>query len=313
VTLYRLQTDRERKMNVLKSGIRNILFATDFSECSEAPKQVAKMFAKEYRAELTVLYVIEPAAINIPSFFEHAPVAPVYEQVRNSVEKQMSVQFTKNQHSRIKISGIIEQGGIVDTINEYAEKLNTDFIVMGTQGRLGLNLAILGSVAEKVVRTSSIPVLTVRVSDKKPRIKNILFTTDFSEYSFKALPHAIAIAKRFNAKLFQVYVMEPVGFDPAKPQKHYPDDNLSEYIETSALDLFQTLRKKTDTGNLDVSQEVIAGFAPHIEILEYIDEKDIDLVVMATHGHSGLKHMFTGSTTERVVRLAPCPVLSIKS
>ena len=300
-------------MGEKKSGIRNILFATDFSECSEAPKQVAEMFAKEYGAELTVLYVIEPAAINIPSFFKHAPIAPVYEQVRNSVEEQMSMQFTKSQRRKIKISGKIEQGGIVDTINKYADKLNADFIMMGTHGRLGLNLAIMGSVAEKVVRTSSIPVMTVRVSDKKPRIRNILFTTDFSKYSFKALPYAIAIAKRFKAKLFQVYVMEPVGFDPAKPHKHYPDDNLSDYIETSALDLFQKLRKETDTGSLDVSQEVIAGFAPHIEILEYIDEKDIDLVVMATHGHSGLKQLFTGSTTERVVRLASCPVLSVKS
>ena len=293
--------------------IRKILFTTDFSECSETPKRFAVFLAQSYKAELLVMHVIERAAIGAQAYFENIPITPIYDQLKNNVEIQMSKQFTKEEHDAVSITEIIEHGNTVQAITDCAQEAKADIIVMGTHGRCGLNHAIMGSVAEKVVRSAPCPVLTIRNTGMGPRIQNVLFSTDFSEYSFSALPYAIEIARKFRAKLHQVYVIEPFSYDPLNPDRYFPDDKLFEYVENSAHDLFQTLSKVSNDRGVEITQEVIAGLSPHQEILSYVNENLIDLVVMATRGRSGLKYMLLGSTTERIIRLAPCPVLSVKT
>ena len=292
--------------------VKKILFPTDFSVCSEAPRQFSLSFAEQYKAELSAIHIMKNTAVGLPALFDNISVTLLNEQINGNIKNYMDKLFSDDDRKHVSISEVVKQGNIVESINEHARDIRADLIVMGTHGRQGIDHAIMGSVTEKIVRTAPCPVVTLRENPKRKKTKNILFTTDFSEYSFLALPFALNIARKFKAKLYQVYVVEPFVNDPANPNNHFPDDRLFEKVENSAYDLFNTLNKESENSGIEINQEVITGFAPHADIVEYVKKQAIDLIVIATHGHSGIKHMLLGSTTARIVRYAPCPVLSIK-
>lgn len=139
-------------------------------------------------------------------------------------------------------------------------------------------------------------------------IKKILFPTDFSSFAEHALPYAAAMAREFDAALYMLYIEEVLPYIPGDPERHFPD---AAAVEAAAHDEMQSALDRADTGDLEVKRFVARG-VPGDEISEFAKREEIDLVVMATHGRTGLKHVMLGSTTERVVRKAPCPVLSVK-
>jgi nucleotide-binding universal stress UspA family protein len=142
-------------------------------------------------------------------------------------------------------------------------------------------------------------------------IKKILFPTDFSEYSRHALKYAKALAKSFKAKLYVLHVCEHPIAGAGIEAYHF---SVPEYV----ADLEQRERKALDSSvveikepGLDVEPIFILGRA-YQEIVKTAKELDVDVITMATHGNKGLSHFVFGSTAEKVVRLAPCPVLTVK-
>ena len=142
-------------------------------------------------------------------------------------------------------------------------------------------------------------------------IKKILFPTDFSEYSRHALKYSMALAKSFKAKLYVLHVCEHPIAGAGIEAYHF---SVPEYV----ADLEQRERKALDTSvaeikeqGLEVEPIFILGRA-YQEIVKTAKELDVDVITMATHGNKGLSHFVFGSTAEKVVRLAPCPVLTVK-
>lgn len=135
------------------------------------------------------------------------------------------------------------------------------------------------------------------------KVKKILVPIDFSECSKKALQYAIPFTRQFNAELLLLHVVQPY---PAVPQMELVD---VETIQDSLANL-ETLRG-TVGNEIRCATDVRTG-VPHIEIAQAAREHQIDLIIMSTHGHTGLSHMLLGSTTEKVVRNAPCPVLTVR-
>jgi universal stress protein A len=135
------------------------------------------------------------------------------------------------------------------------------------------------------------------------KLQKILVPVDFSDCSKKALQYAIPFARQFGAEVKLLYVIEPY---PAAPEMALCD---TESVEDAHREL-DTLRK-TISGAVRSSASVRKG-APHIEIAEAARESGADLVIISTHGRKGLPRMFLGSTTEKVVRHAPCPVLIVR-
>ena len=143
------------------------------------------------------------------------------------------------------------------------------------------------------------------------RLKKILVPTDFSECSTKALDYAVAIAEQSGAELILLHVVEPVYY-PA-----YGQD-----IPTALAEFPQDLMKVSQEGLEKLSREKIAGRVParlvvetgssYNTIVESAKSLGVDLIIIATHGYTGLKHVLLGSTAERVVRHAPCPVLAVR-
>lgn len=141
-------------------------------------------------------------------------------------------------------------------------------------------------------------------------IKNILVPIDFSDYSKNALKYAVEFAKKFSAKLFLIYVVEPIIYpaDFSMGQVAIPSTDID--IQNRAE---EELKKLADEIQTDTQVEtIIKTGKPFVEINETAREKDIDLIIIATHGHTGVEHLLFGSTAEKVVRKAPCPVLTLR-
>jgi universal stress protein A len=145
------------------------------------------------------------------------------------------------------------------------------------------------------------------------KMTKILYPTDFSDLSLVALKYAKSFAEQFSAELHCIHVLDEayqywlmLGPDgvPAGPNitqlVNTAQDQMNDFIKTHLSDI-PKLTTKVITGR------------PFVEIIQYAREEDIDMIVLATHGRSGLKHVLMGSVAERVVRKAPCPVLSVRS
>jgi universal stress protein A len=142
-------------------------------------------------------------------------------------------------------------------------------------------------------------------------LHSILVPIDFSIHSKNALKYAIPLAEKFKARLHLVYVVEPTIYpaDLGFGQVVLPGVE-DELREKGAVEL-QTLIDKEIGGRVVASSAVRTG-NPHHEILSEAQEHGVDLIVVATHGHSGVEHMLFGSTADRIVRHAHCPVLTVR-
>ena len=182
---------------------------------------------------------------------------------------------------------------------------------MGTHGRTGLKHMLLGSVSEKVVRLSPLPVLTIHRSIPEFKLKKVLVPMDFSVHSKRAADYGFWLSKSFKASIELIHVIEQdihpsfyasgieSIFQIDKGLKNRVIDNLREFV---ADQLPEEIKPEF---------QVREGKA-HKEIVEYAKENDIDLIVIATHGLSGLDYVLLGSTTEKVVRWSQSPVLTVK-
>ena len=142
-------------------------------------------------------------------------------------------------------------------------------------------------------------------------IKKILFATDFSEGSKNALPYALDVAMRHGAKIYIVHVI----YDITKATGWYVPHTSAEEVYA---DLEKSARKELEKTFVDEMRKfkdyehVILRGTPYEEITKFADANKIDLIVLATHGRTGIDRLLFGSTAEQVVRYAPCPVLSVR-
>lgn len=140
-------------------------------------------------------------------------------------------------------------------------------------------------------------------------LKRILVPVDFSKHSHNALRYAVAFADALGAELHLLHVVQ----EPASYTRMYvpPEDWLTEERDAARREL-EKLPGDEVKANVAVLREVRSG-SPLVEIIQYAKEADIDLIVMGTHGRTGLAHLLLGSVAENVVRQAPCPVLTVRN
>jgi len=142
-------------------------------------------------------------------------------------------------------------------------------------------------------------------------IKKVLVPIDFSDYSKSALKYAVNFAKSFNAEIILVYVVEPVIYPPDFSMGQIALPSITTEWDDRARDELQKLAK-SEINEIANVKTIIKTGKPFVEIIETAKEENIDLIIIATHGHSGVEHILFGSTAEKVVRKAPCPVLTLR-
>ncbi|QLH82098.1 universal stress protein [Halosimplex pelagicum] len=204
------------------------------------------------------------------------------------------------------------QGEPYSTIVDYAEARDVGLIVMPTHGRRGLERFLLGSTTERVVRRADTPVLTIRPDEDITvtyPYQDILLPTDGSDCATDALTTGIdvATAEKATLQLLSVVNMTSLGADVLIQMQ-------MEALEESANTIIEEATDHAETEGVDsVSGSVEFGSSIHRAILSHIEEHDVDLVVVGTHGRTGFDRYVLGSVTEKLVRTSPVPVLTVRS
>jgi len=142
-------------------------------------------------------------------------------------------------------------------------------------------------------------------------IEKILFPTDFSSYANYALRYALSFASTYKAKLYVFHVITELNLPIGMGGTLYPPAKIYEEMEKEAKKKIEGVIPEDYSKIVEVENIIVRG-TPFLEIIKAAREYNVDIITIATHGHTGLSHVFLGSTAEKVVRKAPCPVLCIK-
>jgi nucleotide-binding universal stress UspA family protein len=145
----------------------------------------------------------------------------------------------------------------------------------------------------------------------EPDIKKVLVPIDFSDYSKSSLRYAVNFAKQFNAEIFLIYVVEPVIYPPDFSMGQIAIPSVNAEWDERAREELKNLAKTEIPEGVKV-KTILKNGKPFLENIDTASEENIDLIIIATHGHSGVEHILFGSTAEKVVRKAPCPVLTLR-
>lgn len=297
--------------------INKILYPTDFSNCSKQAFPHALFLARKYSAEFHMLHVVTVRLSDV----DELELEPSHlEEYNASLEKHAKVESDKliREHKEIanRIINIQKRGNSPSAvILQYAYKNDMDLIVMGTHGRRGLGYLFLGSVAEEVTRFARRPVYSIREQKLITSVENInriLVPVDFSEYSKQALQYANELCKMYLAELEIMHVIEdkihPALYATGKSSIF---DIIPDIKEKSSA-LIQEMFDEISGEKVKFSLRIVKGI-PAQEILEHVENNKVDLIVLPTHGTSGLDRFLLGSVAEKIIRRSICPVFIIKS
>jgi nucleotide-binding universal stress UspA family protein len=291
-------------------NIDTILFPTDFSDVAEGAFAHAAHLALQHDATIHVFNVVGSEADDAPNPMDFLSVDPTEEDAVQHVEVQT---VTQERGTVPIIYAQTDSDSPSDAIVDRTDEYGIDLVVMGTHGRRGMDRLLSGSVSEEVVRRAPCPVFTVLARDEAgagPEIDRVLAPVDLSDQSELVLNHAAALAESYAAPLDLLHVVEEAaypnvyGLDPLTPSLPNVQDRAREALETLA----SNVDLRTDPVNV----HVLAGNAAR-DIVEFAKDNEADLIVMATHGRTGLDRFLIGSVAEKVVRRAPCPVFTLKS
>ena len=294
-------------------NVDTILFPTDFSDVAEGAFAHAAHLALQYNATIHVFNVVPPDADDGSNPMSFLPMEPAGDGTSEETVQHVEVQTVTQERGTVPVVyAQTDSSSPGDAIIDRATEHDVDLVVMGTHGRRGMDRLLSGSVSEEVVRRAPCPVFTVlaRGDGHGPQIDRVLAPVDLSDQSELVLHHAVALAESYSAPLDLLHVVEEAaypnvyGLDPLTPSLPNVQDRAREALETlaSEVDL------RTDPLNV----HVLAGNAAR-DIVEFAEDNATDLIVMATHGRTGLERFFIGSVAEKVVRRAPCPVFTLKS
>jgi CPA2 family monovalent cation:H+ antiporter-2 len=297
--------------------VRRILCPVDFSDASRHAFDHAIAIADWYGSRITALHVFSPTMLPDQStVLAGLPtLLPLTDDDRRAVEARLR-QWVESPGGARTTDILLEEGyNPAVHILERAVSLAADLIVMGTHGRSGFDRAVLGSVAEKVLRKASCPMLTVPppvVRAAKPPYARLLCPIDFSPSSIAAFQFACSLAKESDAELTLMHVLD----DSSPTDGDWP----VEQFDTPAYRAQRTdeARRRLDALITDdirtwARPSIHASYGkPYRRILVVAQEEHVDLIVMGVHGRNPFDMLLMGSTTNQVVRRAPCPVLTLK-
>ena len=300
----------------MRVQFKKILCATDFSDFSNHTVNYGVALAKEFGARLIICHVIDLSSVAIYGEFQ---LDPVWKQNRIIVDANEQLKALSGDLP-VEWEPLITVGKPADEIIRAVEEKGIDLVISATRGRTGLKRLILGSVTERLMLTLPCPLLVLRSPehdlvgspDQAITLKKILVGCDFSPDSGQALNHALSLAQEFEAELHLINVIEA----PAQPGLLTGETSASEEIQEDIRQLLSQKLKDlvpAEARHWCTPQTSILEGLPYEELARYAESNDVDMIVMGIRGHGLVKTLFLGSTTDRVVRRAPCPVLSVGS
>lgn len=282
--------------------LKKILWATDFSDEAQEALLYADAFASGFKAHLIALHVVPDFT---PAFYDVTSVIKGELTKRiDSVKKEARRRLEAIKKSKgISFDIIVEEGTASKKIIEIAEKKKADLIVIGKRGLSAIEKLFIGSVANQVLRSASIPILVTKKKKGKPQFQKILVPTDFSDQEEVERDYAWKLAKGFNtSELTLLHVLELHGYQ-------FSPRELDEVFEAVLKRLKK--RKRRERQEIKVSEEIYRAVNASIGIVDYAQSHNYDLIVTSTSTQSKLERFFLGSTTEKVISYSNIPIFAI--
>ncbi len=271
--------------------MKRILIPTDFSVQAENALKVAVQLAKKNDGEIFLLHSVE-----MPTHLANQNNGSLPEAIYfiKLAEQQFTELLKKPYLQDVVLEQAIGNGEIYDDIREAVEKNNIDLIVMGSHGSSGFKEMFIGSNTEKVVRTSTIPVLVIKNDHKDFQVKDFVFATDFSDECKKPFAFAQKFAASVGATIHLLLINTPSDFRTTAAAKKLMEG------------FVRDISNKNYTLNIYNDTSVEKG------ILNFTTETKAQLIGMSTHGRKGIAHFFNGSISEDLVNHANMPVITFK-
>ena len=252
----------------------------------------------------------------------YPPSMEVWSTLQDSVRKDATLRLAEAA-AALRSDGLTVETNVVeidpaDAIVAEAEREPDTLIAISTHGRSGIGRWVLGSVTDKVIRHSTTATLVVRAREREvtsaaPTLTRVVLPLDGSEMGDVVIPHAVASARALGIGITLIRSISPLSYGDTFAD-YVPSmyEDLATEIEEDVRDyLSQQAAKIREMGIADVSERAVDGYAASVILDEVGDDGD-KLVVMATHGRSGIGRLVLGSVTDRVVRHSPGPVLVVR-
>jgi len=293
---------------------KKILHPTDFSQVSFQAFDQAVALALRYGAELELLHAIVLHEYD-ESIVETGvdKLKDAFESLRKELKIQMEEMVENSSIANDLCTPVLKRGfSAGEVILERAEQGGADLIVMGTHGHSPIRHFFLGSVAEKVIRYAPCPVMVLgRMEDAPGRFERILLPVDFSAASHKAAEVAVAMAKSHKAQLHLLHVYQ----DVVPPVYYVYSDKAFEWdpeLKQRGEEALEKFMARHAVQGTETVTHLVEGRVSRT-IIDIAEQEQIDLIVMGTAGLTGVHHFLLGSVTEKVLRKAPMPVLTVRA
>ncbi|MFA5355107.1 MAG: universal stress protein [Thermodesulfovibrionales bacterium] len=283
-------------------GVKKVLVAIDGSESGmNALRQSFRLAAQE-KSWITVVCVVPPYQGDL----DMVGVGNVMEAMRKPCEDALKEAESMAKAEGALIKTVCEEGEAYERIIDLAEAENAELIIMGRRGLSGLERALMGSVTARVIGHSRRDVLVVPRTATEVSWKRILLAIDGSKYSAAAIERAIDFAEGYGGELRIISVVDlPTEFYGEAP-------NVVDDIIGKAKGYVEAAQKKAGERGVRAETFVREG-ETHQVIADMAKELQADTIVMGSHGRTGLKRLLMGSTTEKVIGYASCPVLVVRA
>ena len=284
---------------------KRILIAVDESTCSEQAVRFGTGLAGRMGATVTLVHVIEPRG------FASSDLAWLLYQQRREHGEALLKRYADQASSMD--TRLVEADSITAAIAHLAVQGGFDLMLVGTHGRSGLGRVLLGSVAEGIARRSPIPVLLIRPETEGLEVRKVIATTDGSLLSSDALGAARGLAQALDAQLLVLHVVPDAGLPPAVGATPIDSSAVQRDLELQGKGIVNEAIRELGYARAQPVLVHSHGRAVHEVIAQTAQDRDADLIVMGTHGRSGLDRLLLGSVAQQVMHRAHVPVLLVRS
>lgn len=273
--------------------MKKILVPTDFSKDAEKALKVAAQIARKNNSEIYLLHMLELPLQEVDALHDQSPLPEALffmKLAHKKFEELMASDYLKG----LTVYETIKQDSAFSGVIEKCHEHDIDMIVMGSHGATGFKEMFIGSNAEKVVRTSDIPVLVIKNDHENFGVDHFVFASDFKKDNKETYKQATKVAESFGAQIHLLMVNTANNFTTTSKAKQ----RILDFIEGHSFENY--------TLNIYNDESVEKG------ILNFSKEINADLIGISTHGRQGISHFFNGSISEDLVNHAKRPVITFK-
>jgi nucleotide-binding universal stress UspA family protein len=293
----------------MQSRFQRVIVPTDFSDTAQSAVNLGAEVAGWYASQLDLVNVVDSTVYAYAGY----PFGNLTKELTAGAEQALQRVKLPAAASRATVSRYVLAGSPAREVTDHAKRHGGDLIVIGTHGHGAVARFFLGSVADKVLHEANCPVMVTKLPKgnvKHPRsrskpFRRILFPTDFSEPATRAMRRAVALTQDFDAELFVLHVVD----DSLVTTRVEAERNvILKDLRRHALDEMRGQLPEELMRHFDTIGAVTRG-DPGKQVAAYAETHDCDLIVIGSHGRTGLRRVLIGSVADKVVRRAKCNVL----